>query len=182
MLLRNVFGKQLLSTLIVLGAASSAFAGPRATCYVMDQAGAKVEGQNIDKLVEIASVSKIFTAYWALKMLGPNYRFQTLVIIKPVENDNESFDVHLRGGYDPLFNAWQMQYLIAELNRLSVKKIRTLSFDERFKFHMSARSGHQVHGEINSGDQISSVTQKNIADFISKKHFVNMLVIDIKTE
>lgn len=171
MLLRNVFGKQLLSAILVLGAATAAFAGPRATCFVVDQKDAKVEGQNIDKLVEIASVSKVFTAYWALKNFGPEYRFTTIVIVKPVPEDNESFDIHFRGGYDPLFNAWQMQYLISELNRLNIKKVRTLSFDERFKFHMSARSGTQVHGEINSGEQNSKSTQANLIDFFSKKHF-----------
>lgn len=171
MLLRNVFGKPLLSAILVLGTATAAFAGPRATCYVMDKEGAKVEGQNLDKLLEIASVSKVFTAYWALKNFGPEYRFKTIVIVKPVPEDNEQFDIHLRGGYDPLFNAWQMQYLISELNRLNIKKVRTLSFDERFKFHMSARSGTQVHGEINSGEQSSKSTAANLTDFFNKKHF-----------
>lgn len=148
---------------------SVATAGVRSSCYVMDKEGAKVQGVNLQTMYEIASVSKVFTAYWAVKKLGVNYRYETKFHVTPVDND--TVDIHIEGGMDPLFNAWQMQYVISELNKLNIKKVRTLSFDENFAFMMATRTGHAVHGNITPRDPNPAEVKEQLDIYKGQIHF-----------
>ncbi|MDQ3556022.1 MAG: D-alanyl-D-alanine carboxypeptidase/D-alanyl-D-alanine-endopeptidase, partial [Gemmatimonadota bacterium] len=51
-----------------------------------------------------ASNNKVFTAIWALDMLGPDYRFPTdVALTAPIRNGTVQGDVVLRGSGDPAF-------------------------------------------------------------------------------
>lgn len=106
-------------------------------CNIRVEKDAHLEGANLLRKFEVASVSKVMTSQWAIRTLKPNYRYQTHIQVLPVNSD--TVDVHLMGGGDPYFNAWQFQYMVGELNKKGVTKIRTLSFDEKFKFKIENR-------------------------------------------
>lgn len=108
-----------------------------AMCYLEDKSGAVIEGTNAQNMYEIASVSKIVTSYWALRVLGPNFRFLTQVHIDPVDKDTS--DVHIGGGSDPYFGREMTHFLFSELQRNGVTKIRNLTFDENFSLFWSVR-------------------------------------------
>lgn len=59
---------------------------------------------NADRLFIPASNNKVFTAIWALDLLGPDYRFPTdLLVSGPVEGGVLRGDVVIRGSGDPAF-------------------------------------------------------------------------------
>jgi hypothetical protein len=106
-------------------------------CYMEDRPNPQVEGTNPNRRVEIASLSKIFTSYWALSSLGPQYRFKTRIYITPISDS--AYDVHLAGGRDPFFGREMTFFLVSELARLNVRTVRALTFDENFVFNWNVR-------------------------------------------
>ncbi len=108
-----------------------------ATACHMNAEGGKIYGENIDERIPMASVSKVITAEWAVSQRGFDYRYPTFVDIYHTSKPGV-FDVHLRGSKDPFFDLEQMHFLISELNKLDITHIRTLSFDEGFKFTRDA--------------------------------------------
>lgn len=125
---------------VVLGAllisVSSLAAGPtlNSSCSLEDGDGNKIEGINTKVRYPIASVSKVFTAFWAIHRFGPNFRYATRIFITPLDSENKIADVHFAGTYDPYFDKERLQFMVSELNKLNVRKIRNLTFDERFVF------------------------------------------------
>ena len=72
--------------LSVQGLADAAFAGakervralaPNGIVYVIDEQGNVLIDQNADKPFVPASVAKVVTAWLAMEVLGPDYRFKT---------------------------------------------------------------------------------------------------------
>jgi len=130
---------RILSMAITIATSSLAFAKSEmnSMCYLEDKKGAVIEGTNAQSMYEIASVSKIVTSYWALRVLGPNFRFLTQIYVDPVDNDTS--DVHIAGGWDPYFGREMTHFLFSELQRHGVFKIRNLTFDENFLLFWSVR-------------------------------------------
>ncbi|HEY0037773.1 MAG TPA: D-alanyl-D-alanine carboxypeptidase, partial [Longimicrobium sp.] len=59
---------------------------------------------NADQAMVPASNNKVFSAIWALSLLGPDYRFPTdLLITGPIQNGVLRGDVVLKGSGDPAF-------------------------------------------------------------------------------
>ncbi len=56
--------------------------------------GKTIKGLRTDDLYPIASVSKVFTSYWALKTYGVDYRFITKVHLAKVEGE---WQAHIEG-------------------------------------------------------------------------------------
>jgi serine-type D-Ala-D-Ala carboxypeptidase/endopeptidase (penicillin-binding protein 4) len=92
----------------------------------------QVTGVNSKALFTIASVSKVFTTDWALRSLGPHYRFKTRLYITAVSGG--LYDVHIEGDNYPYFDRVMFQFLISELNRLNITKINDLTYDENFQY------------------------------------------------
>lgn len=103
-----------------------------AVCYAPLSKPEAIEGFNIGGRLPIASVSKLMTSHWIVKAKGIDYRFRTLVHAVKVEGDQ--FDLHFQGSRDPYFGAEKFHYLISELNKKGITKIRNMTFDENFKF------------------------------------------------
>lgn len=93
---------------------------------------AAIDGENVNSKSPIASLSKIFTTYWALHELGPHYQFETQVYLKKVSAD--MYDVHLKGSSDPYFSNDKLQYLVAQLNSRGIYNIRNLTVDANFLY------------------------------------------------
>ncbi len=99
--------------------------------------GGLTEGLNINTPYTIASVSKVFTTHWAINRLGPQYRFATKVHIASVGIN--IFDVHMQGSLFPYFDKDMYQFLVGELNKLGIKQIRNLTYDESFLYSTDVR-------------------------------------------
>lgn len=136
---------------------------------------AKLGSQQLDStsyrsnsLVPLASVSKLITSYWALARLGPFYRFETKFYIHRV--DSKTIDLHIIGSRDPYYTYEKMFFIVSELNRLGIKKIRNISYDENFTVYMGHRdpvsSGSlrawSEDQELVTGVVDAEKTQKNI--------------------
>lgn len=91
-----------------------------------------IEGVNIDKKYPIASVSKLVTSYWALSKKGPDYQYLSVVHLTPVGQDQ--FDLHLQGSRDPYFGREKIHFMISELNKKGITRIRNFSFDQNFLY------------------------------------------------
>lgn len=99
-----------------------------------------LRGTNVEKRLPIASVSKIVTSLWSLEKGGEDYRFRTTLKITPLGADE--YDLHFEGSRDPFFGRESLHFAISELNKRGIKNIRTLSFDENFKFFVQVTSDH----------------------------------------
>ena len=75
---------------------------------VLAEASNEIVGQNVDKLLPIASVSKLFTTLWSVSAKGVDSKFVTRFYVTAAGSD--TFDVHLQGAWDPYFSeqSWQM--------------------------------------------------------------------------
>ncbi|MCO4795521.1 MAG: D-alanyl-D-alanine carboxypeptidase, partial [Bacteriovoracaceae bacterium] len=100
----------------------------QAYCY-RNKVG-RIVGENIDKQVRPASVTKLYVSLWALDELGKDFRFETKF---HVFEDR----IHIEGQLDPFFTTENLYYIISSLNDLGYEEIKTLSFDKKFLFNWS---------------------------------------------
>ncbi len=121
--------------LLSLPAPGHARVSSNSSCYWLDQQGSVAQGEHAEELFEIASVSKVVTSYWAIRALGPYFRFNTRIYITPVGRD--IFDVHIQGSHDPFWGRQLTHMLFSELNKNGVHEVRSLTFDENLNFRWS---------------------------------------------
>lgn len=77
-----------------------------------------------DKLAIPASVSKLFTAYTALKRLKPTSNFETTIwATGPIMDGRLAGDLYLKGGGDPSLVSERLWMLVNELVRSGIKNI-----------------------------------------------------------
>lgn len=132
----------------------------RSSCYQLQDGKSAIAGSQINKRLEIASVSKIMTAHWAFTKLGPNYRFETKFIIRELRPGVHQ--VHIVGAFDPYFSRVQFQYLVAELNRIGVKRVEKLTFDSKFKYLDATRSSDVAMGFYTIHDPTPAKVAQNL--------------------
>lgn len=147
-------------TAILLSATVASAAKMNSMCTLVD-GKVEVEGVNQEKLYNIASVSKIMTSYWAMKTLGSDFRFSTVLHINP-SVDEGYVDIHLEGGMDPYFNREMLQYMVVELNRIGIRKVKNLTFDEGFKFLASTRRSDVAIGNYSLQDPLPDRVQVHL--------------------
>lgn len=131
-----MLGRLLLSSILLatLGLPITSFASEvAAVCYTPLSKPESIEGLNTTRRLPIASVAKLMTSHWLVRSKGLDYRFRTLVHAVKVENDQ--YDLHFQGSRDPYFGAEKFHYLISELNKKGISKIRHMTFDENFKYY-----------------------------------------------
>lgn len=157
--MRRLFEMKKALFLVASATSINSFAGHLAAKCVMNEKSAVITGQNIDQRLPIASVSKLFTSLFAVATKGVDSRFATLFYVIPAGTD--TFDVHIQGSLDPYFSEQSLHYLISQLNKLNVFKIRNLTFDENFKFYYNT-NGRQiipgVRGAFNPVDSQRKLT------------------------
>ncbi len=124
-----------------------------------------------DERLPLASVSKIFTTLFVLSKNAVNKKIYTQFFYTPVGNGY--FDVHIKGSHDPYFNRTAMHWLIAKINAVGVLKIRTLSFDENFKYYHDtnklSRMGRKILNPVSGKDEIDAPNPKVIQFLLSQK-------------
>jgi D-alanyl-D-alanine carboxypeptidase/D-alanyl-D-alanine-endopeptidase (penicillin-binding protein 4) len=82
---------------------------PSALVFVVDDKGHELIAQNADKPFVPASVTKIVTAWLALEILGPDYRFQTKFYL------DKNRVLYVKGGGDPFLISEELAPLATEL-------------------------------------------------------------------
>ncbi len=82
---------------------------PSALVLVVDEKGNELIAQNADKPFVPASVTKIVTAWLALEVLGPDYRFETRFYL------DKDRVLYVRGGGDPFLISEELAPLAKEL-------------------------------------------------------------------
>ena len=80
-----------------------------ALVYVVDEKGNELIAQNADKPFVPASVTKLVTAWLALEVLGPDYRFETKFYL------DKNRVLYVRGGGDPFLISEELAPLATEL-------------------------------------------------------------------
>lgn len=150
---------------VLIASVSSAQVTLNSQCYMKtDDAERDIQGKNYEKEFELASVSKMVTTFWAVSSLGPQYRFQTKLHIKKINHD--TFDIHIEGDQDPYFGQHMTYFMISELNKAGVKKIETLSFDEKFDVFWNVRNPKLQAAR--SFDPSLSAVQKTLENVLIK--------------
>ncbi|OFZ28377.1 MAG: hypothetical protein A2622_04560 [Bdellovibrionales bacterium RIFCSPHIGHO2_01_FULL_40_29] len=127
-----MFLKPKLLLSLILGVSLVSQAGKLQSYCFMDEDSKKVIGHNIDEKLPLASVSKVLTSLAILSTLGARTKLYTQFFVTTVGKD--LYDVHIKGSRDPYFSRASMHTLISLLNEMGVTKIRTLTFDENFKY------------------------------------------------
>ena len=82
---------------------------PTALVYVVDDKGTELIAQNVDKPFVPASVTKLVTAWLALEVLGPDYRFETKFYL------DKNRVLYVRGGGDPFLISEELAPLATDL-------------------------------------------------------------------
>ncbi len=82
---------------------------PSALVLVMDENGKELVAQNADQPFVPASVAKIVTAWAAMQVLGPDYRFKTEFFL------GKNRVLHVRGGGDPFLVSEELALLAPPL-------------------------------------------------------------------
>jgi len=82
---------------------------PAGLVFVVDYAGNELVAQNADEPFVPASVTKIVTAWLALQVLGPDYRFQTRFYL------DKNRVLYVRGGGDPFLVSEELALLAPQL-------------------------------------------------------------------
>ena len=86
--------------------------------------GKIVKSHQPEKEMILASVSKIFTYYFALTVLGPEYRFKTdLYYTGEIKDGVLSGDLILKGGGDPYLNANHLLSFALNVKAKGISKI-----------------------------------------------------------
>jgi D-alanyl-D-alanine carboxypeptidase/D-alanyl-D-alanine-endopeptidase (penicillin-binding protein 4) len=82
---------------------------PGGLVYVVDADGRELLAQNADKPFVPASVTKVVTAWLALEVLGPDYRFETKFYL------DDKHVLYIRGGGDPFLVSEELALLAPQL-------------------------------------------------------------------
>lgn len=158
--------KWMISTALVgLVSAQAHASSMKAGCYLQDGSGQDVEGVNVDKRYEIASVSKVMTAYWALKKIGYHGRYTTSFYVKNVSKD--LYDVHIVGSRDPYTGREWLQFVAGELNKIGISSIRNLTYDEKFKFLSDVRGKSAAQGFFTTSEPDSDRVMRELRHAVS---------------
>nr|BFD60925.1 hypothetical protein CKG001_30320 [Bdellovibrio sp. CKG001]BFD68534.1 hypothetical protein HAGR004_35560 [Bdellovibrio sp. HAGR004] len=150
---------------LLISSAASAKVYLNSMCHMAANStqGAVQGDKNKDDKFPLASISKVVTALWAIDRLGPDYRYTTKLHITPTANG--SVDIHIEGSRDPMFGRNLSYFLISELNRMKIKKVEKMTFDENFLLTWKAEEKPLVAGttpKYETVEQQASVVRSTI--------------------
>ncbi|MBT3586990.1 MAG: hypothetical protein HN509_18910 [Halobacteriovoraceae bacterium] len=85
-------------------------------------------GQNQAKKIRPASVTKLYVTYWALKKLGPNFRFKTKLTLSKNR-------LHIEGSGDTFFTTESIFYLISKINQIGINSLEKITLSKQLFFN-----------------------------------------------
>lgn len=87
-------------------------------------------GMNINKRMKPASVSKLYTTFWALKTLGPYFRFPTKFLL-------ENKTLYIESGRDPFFVTENLFLILDHLNSIGVTELNEIKVSRHLYLNWS---------------------------------------------
>ncbi|MBL7685047.1 MAG: D-alanyl-D-alanine carboxypeptidase/D-alanyl-D-alanine-endopeptidase [Deltaproteobacteria bacterium] len=101
--------------------------------YIFDlQTGKVIASKNADKLFNPASNTKILTTWTALKLLGPNFRFNTQLFGIYEKGSHTLSKLILKGMGDPTFSSEKLMAMISELKSKGITRVEQVILDDSF--------------------------------------------------
>jgi D-alanyl-D-alanine carboxypeptidase/D-alanyl-D-alanine-endopeptidase (penicillin-binding protein 4) len=104
--------------------------------YCIQEGDGAIQGYQASKKQRIASITKLFTTLAAVNQFSLEKVYKT-------EFFYEDGKLHIKGGLDPYFEEEKIFFLISSLNKLGIKKLKSLTFDKNFLFTDSAPGEYQ---------------------------------------
>ena len=114
-------------------------ANKQAYCYT-DGKGV-LRGSNVNLRVNLASVSKLLTSYWAVEKKGINYTYDTKLFIKGKK-------LHIQGSYDPFMNNEKMFFLLSQLNAQGYTHFDKITYDKKIQLNPTAEKFYSEITEV----------------------------------
>lgn len=125
----------------------------------------EILGKNINSPARLASVSKVFTALWAIETYGNKFQYDTRFYYKDGQ-------LHIQGSKDTIFSRRKLFYLVNQLNHYGITEIDKLTFDD--KTQVFANSEGYVGRLL---DVTHARTAQNLYDFLTTKEWNKLLPV-----
>ncbi len=116
-------------------------------------------GANPHLKVRIASVSKLATTLWAIDKKTPQFQYETFFYFKDGH-------LHIKGSRDTVFSRRKLFYLVNQLNQQGIKKIDSITFDDKT---IALASAEDYVGEVLT--ITPTRTAANLKDFLHTKEW-----------
>jgi len=93
------------------------------TFLLADELNNQVIAHNINKLFNPASIMKLITTSAGLDLLGPNFKWETKLLLSEVPKENYTGNIIIKGSGDPFFLIEDLKNLLRILKVLGIKNI-----------------------------------------------------------
>lgn len=146
---------QILISVLLVGVSS--LAQTHVDCKMRASDRQIISNGNLDQSFTSASLSKLAVTWWALEVLGAQYRFSNQI---HVFKKSGQVRIHIEGGQDPIWSREKLLALKSALAKQGLRKIDVLTFDE----HVSMFSNMQRTplSESYTVPMSTSATAKNL--------------------
>lgn len=134
--------------------------------------GEKVFGENIHQKMKPASVSKLYTTYWALHNLGPDFQFQTNFYL------NEK-TLYIKGGKDPFFVTENLFFVMSTLNQMGVYSLDEIIVHDGLSYNWTKKQASIIKNFLQvfntaSWDQMTKKTFKEMNTVLHRNDLSRM--------
>ena len=93
------------------------------TFMLADEKNIQLISHNVNKQFNAASIMKLITTSAALDMLGPNFKWETKLILNDSPQKNYTNNISIKGSGDPFFLLKDLRDLLRILKVLGIKNI-----------------------------------------------------------
>ena len=130
--------------------------------------GTEIFGKNIHQRMKPASVSKLYTTYWAISKLGPDFQFPTYFYLKDKT-------LYIQGGGDPFFVTENFFSVMSTLNQLGIRSLEKIIIHHDFAYNWTKNQTSIIKN-------IRQVFNTASWDQMTKKTFQEMNQILLKND
>ena len=88
-----------------------------------DEKNIQLIAHNVNKQLNAASIMKLITTSAALEMLGPNFKWQTKLLLNDTPQKNYTNNISIKGSGDPFFLLKDLRDLLRILKVIGIKNI-----------------------------------------------------------
>ena len=93
------------------------------TFLLADEQNNPLIAHNVNKQFNPASIMKLITTSAALDLLGPNFKWETKLLLSDAPKENYTGDIFIKGSGDPFFLIKDLRNLLRTLKVLGIKNI-----------------------------------------------------------
>ena len=93
------------------------------TFLLADEQNNQVIAHNVNKPFNPASIMKLITTSAALDLLGPNFKWETKLLLNEIPKENYTGNLYIKGSGDPFFLIEDLRNLLRILKVLGIKKL-----------------------------------------------------------